>query len=674
MNLSKIRRRWQIGVATGVLLLLAAGSSVDAQELVPIPQPNLSYMEEAVQKQLSAVLDELSSLVEATQREPSRSGRELEGQQLAQAYGAVGQVHLAYNLNDTARACFENAHRLAPRTFAWSYYLGLVEALTGNLDAADQAFRSALEIEPGDAPTLLRWADVLLTQGRLAEADQLFQRAASKEPAAAHAGRGRVAFLENDFPAAIAEIERALALEPDASALHYRLALAYREAGDLEQAQSHLDRQGTREVSWADPWVEQLAQTSGGSMIHYMRGTRALRQRDYPQAIAEYRQAVSIAPDNTVVRQALGTALVRSGELEAGIEEYRRALASEPNNVLLHYDLATALLEQGARDEAARHFEQALDIDDEFLDAHWALALQEARQGRFDSARRHLERILEIDPFHVEAHFRLGRVLAGQSRYAEAVSELARAVELDSEHMAARLDLGKLLAAMGQIAPALEHYAHILRAAQDEALRAGAYIARAAIWRRQNSVDRAIDDLRRATALEPEWIEPELRLADLLRSEGSLPDSLALYRADLEKQPDQAAARRGEAAVLIEQGRYDEALRRLQEALRAVPEEPALMGLLARLLATCPDDNLRDGPRAAQLAEASWRSQSTFEHAETLALALATAGRLDDALRLLKQLIESAAKNAPESVPRLRQHLATLEDGRLVLLPSPPSD
>ncbi len=84
------------------------------------------------------------------------------------------------------------------------------------------------------------------------------------------------------------------------------------------------------------------------------------------------------------------------------------------------------------------------------------------------------------------------------------------------------------------------------------------------------------------------------------------------------------------------------ARRGLEEALTVLPERPEIRFNLARLLACGPDPGERDGARALELAEALHTAQPNLPHAETLAMALAEAGRFDDAEALQERLLEGA--------------------------------
>ena len=84
------------------------------------------------------------------------------------------------------------------------------------------------------------------------------------------------------------------------------------------------------------------------------------------------------------------------------------------------------------------------------------------------------------------------------------------------------------------------------------------------------------------------------------------------------------------------------ALSGLEEALTVLPESPEIRFNLARLLACGPDPARRDGARALGLAEELFREEANLQHAETLAMALAEAGRFADAVGLQGQVLDAA--------------------------------
>jgi multidrug resistance efflux pump len=86
---------------------------------------------------------------------------------------------------------------------------------------------------------------------------------------------------------------------------------------------------------------------------------------------------------------------------------------------------------------------------------------------------------------------------------------------------------------------------------------------------------------------------------------------------------------------------------------------------LARLLAAAGDRSVRDGERAVELATQAVTARSSLENAETMAMAMAEAGRFENAVALQSRLVEEAEQRGEEPLlQRLRAHLALYRRGQ----------
>lgn len=84
---------------------------------------------------------------------------------------------------------------------------------------------------------------------------------------------------------------------------------------------------------------------------------------------------------------------------------------------------------------------------------------------------------------------------------------------------------------------------------------------------------------------------------------------------------------------------------------------------LAWLLATCPDDEIRDGPRAVLIAEKVVAKKPSFQNLDTLAAAYAEVGRYQDAIQTQKKALLRIKKNTP-SFEKYQERLETYQSGR----------
>ncbi len=373
-----------------------------------IPHPPLEGMEPAVAR----VLEAQRSRVEALLDHDATPSAEL-----ALAIGRLGQLYQAHRLVEVAEACYREAHALDPESFDWAYYLGVLSARRGHLDAAVAAFREALELRPDDLPALVRLADLELDRGEIDAAHALYRRATSLDPslAAAEYGLGRVAAERRDFEQAIEHFDRALELEPRASVIHYHLGQAYRRQGELDRAGVHLEQSGPVKVAIPDPLMSRVNALASGASPYLIQGNTALRDGRLSVAADAFRRATEADPDNAKARQSLATVLTLLRDVDGALEQLEAAARLAPGNAQAQSELGAALAEAGRDERALEHLRRAVELDSGHQKARLNLANTLARLGRFEAAASHYRRLLEIDPLVIPTNaFELEMWLAAE--------------------------------------------------------------------------------------------------------------------------------------------------------------------------------------------------------------------------------------------------------------------
>src|SRR4030095_555352 len=74
--------------------------------------------------------------------------------------------------------------------------------------------------------------------------------------------------------------------------------------------------------------------------------------RQFEQALAWYRAALAIAPEDGEANSLLGLALMHSGRGDEGLQYLRRAIEFEPGQASFRFNLVQALRATGALDAA----------------------------------------------------------------------------------------------------------------------------------------------------------------------------------------------------------------------------------------------------------------------------------------------------------------------------------
>lgn len=431
-----------------------------------------------------------------------------------------------------------------------------------------------------------------------------------------------------DFPEAAAVCyQNAHRLAPREFRWVYGLALLARAGGRLEETATHLQTA--------------LAIDPASLAARVTLGEVRLEQNHPDEAEAELRRAIALAPLDAAARAALGQVELSRQRWDAAIEQLELAAALAPAADRLHYPLALAHRGKGdlekARELGARAGQVGVRPPDPFRDQLEALQTGEV------------------------VHLLRGRNAFRAGRYDDAATAFRQALEASPTSVRARVNLATALARQGDLEAATKLYHEVL---EREPGNAAAHFNLGTMREGENKYAEAIPHFEAALASDPRDVAARVELGRSLRAVGRQPDALARYRETIEIDPANEDARLGEAAVLVDLGRYREARDRLEAALALMPQQGRLAHALARLLAASPDLAVRDGARAVALAQVVLDAAPSTVHAETLALALAEAGRCQDAADVLRQVLAALAASADaKTLAELSEKVRRLEQG-----------
>lgn len=240
------------------------------------------------------------------------------------------------------------------------------------------------------------------------------------------------------------------------------------------------------------------------------------------------------------------------------------------------------------------------------LVAAWAVAGTYAVVGRNYTSLR---------PDAARWHFDRAVALAAQGQTLDAEAEYERVLQIHPDYSLAHFNLGSLLANQGRRAEAKPHF--------EEAVR-----------------------------LYPGYLPAQLNLGLVCFELGEKDRALQVLQSYLEQVPDHPAANYFVGQILAARRQPRAARDRFAAALRADPDNPDALNSLAWLLATTPDDAVRNGAEAVRLAQRACEltGQRHPAYLDTLAAAQAEAGRFAEAADLARQAGELLPANAPAGV------------------------
>jgi len=358
------------------------------------------------------------------------------------AVGALARVLHAWNQWGAAHETYARAQALAPRAFEWQYLDGLaLQRLARHADAAIR-FEEALQRSADYLPARVNLAESLLEAGNLDRAKQVFDTLRG-EPAAepaAELGLGRIAAASGNDAAAVAHLERAVALFPEWGAAYYTLARAYRALGRGDDARRALERHAQYGARWPalnDPAFATVTALRDDAETQLQRGLKLAEAGDLAGAIAAHEAALARDPSIVRVHVNLISLYGRTGEWAKAEQQYRAVVALGFNLDEAHYDYGVLL----------------------GLQEKWALAADAYRQA------------IAVNPDHAEAHNNLGQILERERRFDEAAAAYRQAVDSQPVFRLARFNLGRMLIALDRAADAIVEFEKLTQPRDAEAPR-----------------------------------------------------------------------------------------------------------------------------------------------------------------------------------------------------------
>jgi len=141
-------------------------------------------------------------------------------------------------------------------------------------------------------------------------------------------------------------------------------------------------------------------------------------------AIMMLKRALTIDPESLGARLRLADCYVTTDRPELAIEQYRVVLAKQPGLVAVREKLAQALLATGNRDEAIQQYKIVVAAAPNELSAHQKLAEVYLKARRYDPAISELREVVRINPTDQSSALNLGWLLLQQDRLSEGIAVL----------------------------------------------------------------------------------------------------------------------------------------------------------------------------------------------------------------------------------------------------------
>jgi tetratricopeptide (TPR) repeat protein len=522
-----------------------------------------------------------------------------------------------------ASIMYRNALQKDLRYGPAQYKLGLTSIKLGQLAAAVQYLRRAIDLLPTDQPdhwdAVIKLSEIYLAAAPgkqyLDEVDgyikQLLKRDANSFDGHRLSGdlnyvRSADALRTNHkeeakafLAQAIAEYRKADALKPLQVGIGMQLARSLAAEGDLAGAEEMYRKlvAQNKNAEFAYTELYRLFMASGkpdeGEQVlklaaqnepkqfgfltmlaaHYFRSGR----RDETLKVLD--QLKSHSKEVPAVFVSVGDFYVRMGDTNAAIQEYREGIAKDPKDKATYQKrIIEVLMRQGKRDEAAQLNAEILKANPADNDARGLAATLLLDKGDVNRALTELQAVASKAPSNPVAHYNLGRAHEARGEFEQARQEFQKAVELRPDYLLARLATAQLLLRRREWDGALRSAQQVLNV--DKGNPTAQLIESAALMgeRRFPEARTKLDEMLKASPSSPD-VYYQLGLLNL--SDRKFPESEADFRKSYDLNPSNSRGLMGIVETYIAQNKADQAVTMLQAESAKSPKRPDVRVALA---------------------------------------------------------------------------------------------
>jgi len=315
----------------------------------------------------------------------------------------------------------------------------------GNLAAAGDGFAEVVKQAPAFAEGYMNLGLVREEQRRHSDAIAAFQKALQLKPKlrGANLFLGIAEYRSNQLDAALVSVRKEAAAYPkDATACMW-VGIVALDKGSAEEASDALDKAAKLAPDNPDIFYQRgrahLAVSKDSYSRMFQLDPKSWRVRElmaeanadaerHVDAIAEYQEAIKLAPNEPRLHEELGTEFRNAGKMQEAEEAFRKELEIDPENVVAQYKLGVLLTEKGDAAEGKRYIEAALRERPGLRHADYNLGRAEMLLGNDAAAAEHFQKATQTDTdpdILQQAWYQLGTVLRRMRRTQEAQQAFA---------------------------------------------------------------------------------------------------------------------------------------------------------------------------------------------------------------------------------------------------------
>lgn len=382
---------------------------------------------------------------------------------------------------------------------------------------------------------------------------------------------------------------------------------------------------------------------------------QALPGGDRKAGSASIDEAIKLLKAKDQVKQ-LASAYVQRAQFtednDKKLADYQAAIDADPGNVEALQGRALLYLQKGDDAKAVAELQKLVEQDADNAGLLAVLAEALTNLKKLDEALKYCDDVIKQAPRSTLGYNLRARIKAMKDDFKGAIKDLDDALNINPNEVSSLLMRSRLHAAEGSD--------DLAKADVDKALRLRpelpeAVITRSMIAARKEKWGDAIADVQLLLQTDPTNSEYRLRLAQYYVGDKRPRRAIEMIttviegitdEGDKEQQQVKSEALRARGDALLSVGKHAEAIKDYDEALKIDPEDTGVLNNLAWVLATSPEDSVRNAERSIELGlKACELTKYEKPHIlSTLASGYAEKGDWETAIKWSSKAVELGAK------------------------------
>jgi tetratricopeptide (TPR) repeat protein len=585
-------------------------------------------------------------------------------------YLESGQRHFDKGEYGEAQIQFRNAIQVDPRFASAHYKLARTAMKLGDNQTADQELLATVQIQPDPAdPEGMRvfyaahldLANLLILVHQLSEAKEHLDLLEQKQPDAdfyiARAGYNAAA---NNAPAALADIQKALKMDPKRSDSYLMLAKLQVQGQQWDAAEGNiktalvLSPKSTEglvllgnfyQIRGRFPEAEQMfrrAIDSAADDPNPRLSLAGLYMAENKPGLAEefLRKSKNDFPNNPEGYRMLGNFYIGNNRFGEAATEYATLYRDHAKDPLVKKNYIQLLIVTGQLDEARKLNDEVIKAKPDDSDAQVFKGQIEIQSGRASDALNTLQAVLKSEPDNWVAHYQLGMAFDQLGNASRAEAAWRDAVRLHPQMVEAHRALAAAAiqrSDAGGIAQEADQIIAIQPASPD------GYLLRAVAEIDRKQYAMADQYIHRSLEKEPNNPSAYVQLGHLRMAQSQYAEAQKAYQQALDQDPNSTEALGGVVNIDLAQKQPDRAIAMAKTQLSRYPKNAGFHIILGQLLL----DEKKDLAGAeAEFKQASDLDNKNSEALIKLGLVRDERGATDQAL----QTYLDGAKAIPKQI------------------------